>query len=244
MSKLAQLCKISVCTVLALNLALIQSESAQAAEFSFSFEIPNPPYDIYNISPGGGTLSFESSPLTGVGAESIKLSELNNYAGSQTQFDFGFSTYSPFLGNGQTLPDNFQISLNDATFKFQSGGLIGIVAEGSTNNVPSPANIDATVYLSLFNASYSTSYDYTETIVETVDVPVFDDQGNIIGYQPEYQQIQNQYAGISYVSGDIGFTTIERIEAVPEPLTMLGIGTACGFGSFFKRELNKKKKGK
>lgn len=35
---------------------------------------------------------------------------------------------------------------------------------------------------------------------------------------------------------------VKDIEAVPEPLTMLGVGTAIGFGGFFKRELAKKQK--
>ncbi len=34
----------------------------------------------------------------------------------------------------------------------------------------------------------------------------------------------------------------EVFEAVPEPLTLLGAGTALGFGTFFKRELSKKQK--
>ena len=35
-----------------------------------------------------------------------------------------------------------------------------------------------------------------------------------------------------------------RINAVPEPLTILGTSTAAGFGAFFKRTINKKKKDK
>lgn len=33
---------------------------------------------------------------------------------------------------------------------------------------------------------------------------------------------------------------VRNIEAVPEPLTILGVGTALGFGTFFKRKLAKK----
>lgn len=36
--------------------------------------------------------------------------------------------------------------------------------------------------------------------------------------------------------------TIETVEAVPEPITMLGAGTALGFGTFFKKSLAKKRK--
>ena len=32
--------------------------------------------------------------------------------------------------------------------------------------------------------------------------------------------------------------------AIPEPLTILGAGTAAGFGAFFKHQLNRKKKDK
>lgn len=35
---------------------------------------------------------------------------------------------------------------------------------------------------------------------------------------------------------------ITNVTAVPEPLTLLGTGTALGFGTFFKRELSKKQK--
>lgn len=45
------------------------------------------------------------------------------------------------------------------------------------------------------------------------------------------------------VSGE-GFGGTITSQPVPEPLTILGVGTAVGFGTFFKRELAKKKKGK
>ncbi len=38
----------------------------------------------------------------------------------------------------------------------------------------------------------------------------------------------------AFVSGSL------TAKAVPEPLTILGVGTAIGFGSYFKRELSKK----
>ena len=37
---------------------------------------------------------------------------------------------------------------------------------------------------------------------------------------------------------------VEPIQAIPEPLTILGTATAVGFGAFFKRQINKKKKDK
>jgi len=38
--------------------------------------------------------------------------------------------------------------------------------------------------------------------------------------------------------------TFNGTGAVPEPLTVLGAGTAIGFGSFFKRQLSKKQRKK
>jgi hypothetical protein len=45
---------------------------------------------------------------------------------------------------------------------------------------------------------------------------------------------------IQYVSGSK--QTSVPLEVIPEPLTILGAGTAAGFGAFFKRQVAKKKK--
>jgi hypothetical protein len=41
---------------------------------------------------------------------------------------------------------------------------------------------------------------------------------------------------------DVALSPNQFLNGVPEPLNILGVGTAVGFGAFFKRELNKKKK--
>lgn len=41
-----------------------------------------------------------------------------------------------------------------------------------------------------------------------------------------------------------GHNQVTATASVPEPLTILGAATAASFGAFFKREVNKKKKGK
>ena len=59
---------------------------------------------------------------------------------------------------------------------------------------------------------------------------------------------QNATTTITFFDGDSanflsGLDNV-TLTAVPEPLTLLGAGTAVGFGAFFKQELNKKKKQK
>ena len=52
---------------------------------------------------------------------------------------------------------------------------------------------------------------------------------------------------ITFIAGDpisaygpvIDSVSVERVESVPEPLTILGAGTAIGFGASFKRKLAK-----
>ncbi len=51
---------------------------------------------------------------------------------------------------------------------------------------------------------------------------------------------QHVPGGWNDVDGTEAFQGIIEVQAVPEPLTILGAGTALGFGTFFKRKLAKK----
>ena len=67
---------------------------------------------------------------------------------------------------------------------------------------------------------------------------IFDDEGNIIGGDCYYEVSVREVSLTD--SGAISFTTNDPIERIPEPLTIIGTGTAIGFGTFFKRQIGKK----
>ena len=48
----------------------------------------------------------------------------------------------------------------------------------------------------------------------------------------------------NFAIDDFSFAVGEPVQTIPEPLTILGTATAAGFGAFFKRTMNKKKKDK
>ena len=54
--------------------------------------------------------------------------------------------------------------------------------------------------------------------------------------------IENGVEQTASVTG--GLVRVENIRPVPEPLTILGAGTAIGFGTAFKKKLGKNKKNK
>jgi hypothetical protein len=82
----------------------------------------------------------------------------------------------------------------------------------------------------------------TTTYTTTAD-PVFDQDGNLIEFRENTTTDSYSNSYRPYESGRIYFETIAPVsQAVPEPLTILGVGTACGIGTFFKRELKRQKK--
>lgn len=262
MSRLAQLSQVGASAILTLNLAFIQSQSAQAAEFSFTID-----------SSGYGSLSFEVSPLSGRGTEQISLSQLKNYAVGKSatlpSFSSDFSSnasnpaYNPRVGiNDFYIPVFFTADSNTSInpiFTFNSGELVGIEADLGTSgnfsysggefgipgfNTGYTFTMSGNFSLLLDKSNYQLNLNAQSVSQSFEYVTIVDENGYPTG---DYDIIRGEpmTSDRSYTSqeGLIAFVTLDPIPtAVPEPLTMLGVGTALGFGSFFKRELKRKQK--
>lgn len=246
MIKSSQLSKVGALSVLALYTAFVEFKPAQAAQFGFDFG------DSYNG--GTGSLYFDTSPLKGVGTESISLSELAQ-GGSLIYFGYSYNGYNP-LSDGVDIYNAYvtiNSSLDDPTFTFESGNLVGIelldagsagISGGTGKYGPPYYSSTGTLGLSFKGNTYETLLDYHTTVIDLVSVPIYDDDGNLINVVLQEKVIDEfDISSHPFTSGNINFTTIHPIVGVvPEPFTILGVGTALGFGSFFKRELRKKNK--
>lgn len=218
---------------LVLGLTVCNVTPIQAAEFTFKFD--DEYYDM-----GYGSLSFKESPLTGVDGETITLSALydycNNYSCQELpQFDYQYLYPLPFGMGDQVLEFG---SSSDVTFEFDSGYLTGIFLsekqDFSEFNGRSYAESDGFVELSLNGDTYNL-FGFAITKFYELDYePVYDEDGNYIGYEEVLTLIETSEVNFADGSGAIEFTTIEP---VPEPFTILGAMTALGFGGIFKRKL-------
>ena len=95
-----------------------------------------------------------------------------------------------------------------------------------------------------FDLESGNSWERTETNGGEINY------SNIGGLKGSFLIDGQMHPGVGHLSfetimgGGPMATVVESFETVPEPLSILGAGTAAGFGVFFKREVNKKKKGK
>ncbi|WP_227875697.1 all3515 family Zur-repressed PEP-CTERM protein [Aphanothece sacrum] len=119
---------------------------------------------------------------------------------------------------------------------------------------------DATIYWELVNITpgLKVADSNGQTLLSKVGDKTFIGKGDNFAFKPYFyapkMSIDKNYsATLKFVdinedngrtpwleSGE--FTINFQAESVPEPLTILGVGTALGFGSFFKRKLGQKKK--
>ena len=219
-----------------------EANPVQAAYFQFSLESDT-------SDENSGELSFQGSNLTGVGRETTSLNELNEYYQENSEsskpplFYLNYSTIPPFF-------DTYKVDLSydgNAEFIFQSGELVGIKQENASRSdfysvdgrYGSIYSFDGYVELSLLGDVNEVRLvgEVTESYLEDIYDPVADD------YSLEY--VDTTYpTEFTTFSGAIEFTTIAPVtsaEEVPEPLTLLGTGTALGFGIYFKRKQKKTK---
>lgn len=230
---------------LALNLSILGVKSSQAAEFAINFD------------QGSGSLSFVESPLKGMGQETISLGDLYNYCTNFTcqespQFELNYQisfvpnfTYPPepetivFPGVLPQSPDNI-------TFEFNSGDLVGIYFGADLGDYGSQRQFEdgtQVYYVGFAGINFEGNQYRTSGLVFTepyrlINIPIFDESGNIIGYRQELREIPELAESVSLdTSGTIEFETLEPIEAIPEPLTLLGTISAMGFAGVFKRQL-------
>ncbi|MDJ0661811.1 MAG: PEP-CTERM sorting domain-containing protein [Crocosphaera sp.] len=146
----------------------------------------------------------------------------------------GNGSFDFFPGNGLYL-DMDGTSANAGTlqsksvFNFNTGDTITLMFDILGQNPGATSNNTMTVSLgSLFSETFD--INNTGTITRTIDVTT-DITTNLI---------------FNHAGGDNGGLVLDNVKLenapVPEPLTILGAGTAIAFGTGFKRKLAKAKK--
>jgi hypothetical protein len=227
---------------LALSLAILAVKSSQAAEFTLNFGL------------GSGKLSFEESPLTAIGRESITLADLYNYCQNfacqeSPQFNYQIS----FVPTFNLAPEEITLqgyALEDITFEFNSGNLVGISLFQSDQEAYSFGGFEGELPEELLGINYlgfagitldRDQYSYSVSVYSEPYgiVNEYDEFGNIIySYIDDIEEFVD--GEFFEQSGTIQFNTVEPIEAIPEPsLTFLGAMSALGFAQLCKRKLTK-----
>lgn len=204
----------------AVSLAFFSIEPALAASFDFRFQPQG----------SGGALSFNDSdaPLTGIGIETVNLSQIGN-----ANFFFAFTgipapPVPPF-------PILTGFNRDNVTFNFSNGELTGI-------NLQSQLTYDRTFVAGnssgRINGVYSLLLQgdrYEQNFTGTTSSSTFDPQTN------QFISTTNTFNNEGFAQGSITFNTIQPVRAVPESSTILGAVTAVGIGTFFGRKQSKKK---
>lgn len=146
--------------------------------------------------------------------DALKVSDTNSLT---LIFEYNVSTTS-----GLPLIKDNSLALTEFSF-MGTGGLLAI-----SESVNDAAGNDLGSKLVFFDNSSG-----VENLTDSLD---FDPQSSLL-------ISKNIFVGGDNIGDMVNLTMFEqRFSQVPEPLTMLGAATAAGFGAFFKRELNNKKK--
>ena len=191
---------------------------------------------------GGNPDEFRSVQHDFTGAGSIGVRHFANFAsynpsaGAITSIDFSFD--AAFLSSNPS-------SFNAVSYQFviRQDGLVyepfGVFSGGSVG--PGLPPFSSPGEWVSYGATGATESDFVASGMPNNN-PDFSSSGSII----EFGYLTSNSSGFSNskqtVSGIDNWSV--TVNAVPEPLTILGAGTAAGFGTFFKRTMNKKKKDK
>jgi hypothetical protein len=207
------------------SLTFMFVESAQAAQFQFGYG-SSTSFD----SSGQGGLFFQSSPLTGIGLETVQLSQLQSIS-----FFTDFKGQPDIAPGGRPLLSSYDRS--SVSFNFNNGELMGLNFSTST----SFRGIGSSGGAIFGSKSVDGIYDllvqgdrYEQRFTGFQVVSVFNASTGT------FSEIRTDHQNQLFASGSVNFRTIERVQAVPEPATMLGISAATGLGAIFRRRLNQR----
>ena len=148
-----------------------------------------------------------------------------------------------FLGIEESFPGEPVASFNEGTFRiFDSTGdfLEATLSSGSVflDSLTNNSILQGELKNLAFDSSLTSRFIDEFSVLSSKETQAFtlEINGNLAEATNQYSADALLNGGLSSIGG-----TLSPIP-VPEPLTILGAGTAAGFGAIFKRELNKKKK--
>lgn len=168
---------------------------------------------------------------TALGTAAICLDQVAAKAAT-ISVSYGAGSGIVFPGNGAVFqvgqPVNFRL---DANWSASGTG---------------PGNVAVTNNLVVGGATLSSATVYTDTIAGAIAfaASAFDQRFASFTFTTPgtYTAFGRLVGSINPTDSAQTSSVTFQVVAVPEPLTLLGAGTALGFGTFFKRELSKKQK--
>lgn len=187
--------------------------SAQAAEFKIKIG-----------NRGNGSLIFQESPLTNTGTETLTLSQLTNFTYS---IDYS-SNDAP--GVGYYVFSNDEFYSPSTQLVFEDGELVGIY--------------DSVEYFPYYETFYGGSQSYTIDGVYSFELKGDLFREAFTGVQSsggfdyeteEFYSYENDYDNATFALLPITFEKVVPLEPIPEPVTLLGTGTAIALGTMFKK---------
>lgn len=245
-------------SALAVGLSFLTSTQAQASTFSLNFDSTsqssnNPAtgaaatIDFGFADAGAGvvnlTLGIKNTTGEtnfGAGATSSRLTavlfdlvpNVSYQAGSYSGTSFFPNVVGQTSGRPSERQDILNPLLNDSLNPFGTFDVAisndDNIEGGNANNALLPTDGTTTLSLNLLTGSLNAA------ALETAFLNGFSDGS--LRFAARFQQV-NAGAGSDKLLGG----TVVREAEVPEPLTILGVGTAVAFGGAFKRKLGQKK---
>jgi len=200
---------------------IFSDDPAKIAAFSFYF------------GPTGQGSLFLQGVQTEPGIVNSSYSAIQQ-AALDVDFNFTYRYIAPVsFPDPEFLTFTFEPN-RDAEFKFDNGNLVGINYTSSVQNFRSAdgryCNVNGGCIVS--DGQVSLTFDGA-TFRDNTSLRVFD--YNIYG-----ELIYEFEVSGSALSGPIGFFTGQPIEAIPEPMTLLGTGVTLAIGRvFYKRQRRK-----
>jgi len=172
-----------------------------------------------------GYLAYESAKenfsLTAIGAESIRLNQLNQEVNG-LQFLLEGTVSLPF-GAVEPQPAILQLSLaNDVLLDFVDGDLVGITGQS-----------DNTFFSGSEGRPGSCCYAFSGKIFFMTKLSLLNAfmEGTTTYYEPP--TLENSYTS-DFLSEiyrtTLFFETVEPIQSIPEPATLFGVGIAAALG--------------
>ncbi|HAC62317.1 MAG TPA: hypothetical protein DCF68_01970 [Cyanothece sp. UBA12306] len=198
-------------------------KSAISAAISVDWEVPDPPVGNTDITGdlNGTTVTFSNAERSFIGG-------LNIFS------DSDFSAAPP--SSNEVV--NYSLNSNwTATFSNPISNLLLYVVRWRG----AATGVNTTTYT--FNQSFTILSGLGEGTVSgnTLSFPEESGSNNgIIQFTGPVSSLSVSTNGINNSGNSLTFG-VQSVQSIPEPLTILGAGTAISFGAFFKRKLNQKK---
>ncbi|MCU0534154.1 MAG: PEP-CTERM sorting domain-containing protein [Hydrococcus sp. Prado102] len=228
----------AISAVTLLSLSVVKVEPAQAAYFYLEFmdDLNNDNYAI-----GNAIFQYENTSLTGIGQETISLSQLKQ-ENKNSDNSFSLIMINNFFGGyyeETRSPYIFYNFPDDTTLNLNNGKLTGInfAFEANYDNysLDKYASTDGKGIVSFSGTGDRFEILFTGTVIfNQVD---YSNTGQLITTTKTYNKDPIQSGSIRFAYSQL---SPPDTAAVPEPLTCMGALTALGFGIALKRKLARK----